>query len=59
MRSILWMIRHFGLRRSLSYRRAYRSGIVIDYSSIFTSDELAKIGEHFEPAPSAPWEQAR
>ena len=50
----LWMIRRFGLRRTLRYERQRRAGVEIDYARAFSPDELAVISEHFDPAP---WEQ--
>lgn len=47
------MIRRYGLRLYLRYERARRSGVTVDYSEVFTKDELAVIAEHTDPAP---WE---
>lgn len=55
-RSMLWMVRQFGLWRTIRYERARRSGMTLDYGRAFTADELARIGEHSSPAP---WERAR
>jgi hypothetical protein len=49
----LWLMREVGLRRWWMYVKARRDGVVIDYSRIFTPDELAILGEHATPAP---WE---
>jgi hypothetical protein len=42
-----------GLRRTLLYRRARRENWQFDYSKL-GPDVVAKIGEHFDPAP---WER--
>lgn len=43
----LWFIRRYGLRRYVRYERARRAGVMVDYSSIFTPNELAILEEHF------------
>jgi hypothetical protein len=56
MRGHLWMIWRFGPRRWWRYERARRSRLTVDFAAIFTEAELARIGEHFSPAP---WETLR
>lgn len=50
----MFVIRLVGIRAAINYERARRHGTIIDYSKIFTPNELAKLGEHSLPAP---WEQ--
>jgi hypothetical protein len=51
----LWrMARAFGLRATSRYERVRRSGTTIEYSALFTPDELAKLGERIDPVP---WER--
>lgn len=52
LRGHLWMIRKFGIGTWLRYQRARREGVTIDYRTVFTADELARLSEHFV----MPWE---
>lgn len=51
MKGHIWMIRRFGLRRWWRYEQARRSRMTVDFAAIFSEAELARIGEHFSPAP--------
>lgn len=42
----LWFIHRFGYRRWRQYELGRRAGFTIDYSKIFTRDELAILEEH-------------
>jgi hypothetical protein len=41
----LWLIRRYGLRRWWMYNTARRAGMEIDYSQVFSLDELALLEE--------------
>lgn len=42
----LWFIRNFGLRRLIRYERNRRKGVTVNYSKLFTRDELAILEEY-------------
>jgi hypothetical protein len=46
LRGHIWFIRRYGLRRWHAYERDRRAGLTIDYSKVFTLDELAILEEH-------------
>lgn len=54
-KSRIWMIKEYGFRLWYKYERMRRKGYQIDYSSIFSPEELDKL----EAAGIAPWRNKR
>lgn len=54
IRGWVFLIRKVGVRRSLAYELDRRRGRTLDYAAALNRDELAVLGERFDPAP---WER--
>lgn len=43
MKGYLWFIRRYGLRRLIRYERVRRSGVLVNWGTVFTSEEIDRL----------------